>query len=61
MVLRNTLLITKEQDKRKLSPNWEGPYIIKDIISESTFTLIKHDDKCLPRTWHANTLKKYYP
>lgn len=61
LVLRNALLTMKEQDKGKLSPNWEGPYIIEEVISDDKFTLAKHDGKSLPRTWHANTLKKYYP
>lgn len=48
LVLRNARLTTKEEEKGKLSPNWEGPYVIKDIVSEGTFTLMKHNGKCLP-------------
>lgn len=60
LVLRNAQLTGKEQDKEKLSPNWEGPYVIKEIVREGTYILTDNNRKTLPRTWYANFPKKLY-
>lgn len=57
LMLRNAHLTGIEQDRGKLSPNWAGPYVIKEIIKEGTYI---RQGKTLPRTWHANCLKKFY-
>lgn len=61
LVLRNARLTMTEQNKGKLSKNWEGPYIIKEVWKPGTFKLIKEDGSEIPRTWLANNLKKYFP
>lgn len=61
LVLRNAHLTMTEQSKGKLSKNWEGPYIIKEEWKPGTFKLVKEDGSAVPRTWHTNNLKKYFP
>lgn len=60
LVLRNAQLTGIGQEKGKLSANWEGPYIIKEIVKEGTFILMDSSGKTLPWTWHSNSLRKYY-
>lgn len=50
LVLRNAQLTGVGQDKGKLSPNWEGPYVIKETIKNGTYILMKENEKILPRT-----------
>lgn len=50
LVLRNAQLTTKEQDRGKLLPNWEDPYIIKEVFNKGTYVLASKNGKSLPRT-----------
>lgn len=43
LVLRNAWVTRVEQIKRKLSPKWEGPYVINEEIYSSTFRLSFED------------------
>lgn len=61
LVLRNARLTLNEQNKGKLSQNWEGPDIIKEEWKKGTFKLMKENGQEVPRVWHANNLKKFYP
>lgn len=61
LVLRNARLTMTEQNKGKLSQNWEGPYIIKEEWKAGTFKLVKEDGTEIPRTWHTSNLRKYFP
>ncbi|RRT62294.1 hypothetical protein B296_00027334 [Ensete ventricosum] len=46
--------------KRKLAPNWEGPYRVVDVIGAETCTLAMVDGRLLSRTWHILNLQKFY-
>ncbi|RRT34364.1 hypothetical protein B296_00058974 [Ensete ventricosum] len=46
--------------KGKLTPNWEGPYRVVDVIQEGTCTLTTVEGRLLPRTWHISNLQKFY-
>ena len=46
--------------KRKLAPNWEGPYKVKSVQGRETYKLETMDGFEVPRTWHAQNLKIYY-
>lgn len=52
LVLRNSHLTMTEQNKGKLSQNWEGPgpYIIKEEWKTGTFKLVKEDGIAVSRT-----------
>lgn len=60
LALRNVQLTGVEQNKGKLSPNWEEPYIIKEVIKDGTFILMESNGEKLPRTWHSDSLRKFY-
>lgn len=53
LVLSNAQLTGLEQNRGKLSPNWEGPYVIKKVIREGTYILTDNNGKTLPRTYLA--------
>ncbi|XP_057811372.1 uncharacterized protein LOC131025590 [Salvia miltiorrhiza] len=44
----------------KFEPNWEGPFIITEVLGSGAYTLSDPDDRALPRPWNINTLKKFY-
>ncbi|XP_057811730.1 uncharacterized protein LOC131025967 [Salvia miltiorrhiza] len=44
----------------KFEPNWEGPFIITDVLGGGAYTLSDPDGRALPKPWNINTLKKFY-
>jgi hypothetical protein len=44
----------------KLSPNWEGPYQIKEALGKGAYTLTRLDGTDIPRAWNAAQLRKCY-
>ena len=59
LVLRKSRFV-RQPKWRKLSPNWEGPYIVKQEVYPGAYKLMKPDGSELPRTWNLEHLKKYY-
>jgi hypothetical protein len=45
----------------KWSPNWEGPYSIKEVISEHSYMVQSIQGASLSRELHEKYLKMYYP
>jgi hypothetical protein len=45
----------------KWSPNWEGPYRIKEVVSGNSYMVQSIDGTSLPRVINEKYLKKYYP
>jgi hypothetical protein len=45
----------------KWSPNWEGPYRIKEVVSGNSYMVQSIDGTSLPRVINGKYLKKYYP
>lgn len=58
MVLRR-VMTTK--DKHMLSPPWEGPYIIAQILRPRAYRLKDSDDNLLNNAWNLENLRKFYP
>ena len=44
----------------KLSPKWEGPYIIIRVIRPGAYQLQRPDGSFVPWSWNAEHLRKYY-
>jgi len=59
LVLRNAKITGVNQTKGKLSPKWEGPYVVQSEVRPGTYTLAYEDGQVLPRTWHADNLTKF--
>lgn len=50
----------KDQNARKLSPNWEGPYRVTTVAEMGAYYLEDVEERLLPRPWNVSNLKKYY-
>lgn len=58
LVLRR-VMTTK--DRHKLSPPWEGPYIIAQVLLPGTYKLKDSDGNILTNAWNIEKLRKFYP
>lgn len=43
----------------KLRPNWEGPYVIKEVYPGNAYKLVNSEGEELPNPWNAMYLRKY--
>ena len=59
LVLRKAEFVAQPKWK-KLSPNWEGPYIVKKEVFPGTYQLMYENGNSVPRTWNLEHLKKFY-
>ena len=60
LVLKKVILATKDSREGKLGPNWEGPYLIIEVVRPGTYRIQNSEGKVLPHPWNAEHLKKYY-
>ena len=60
LVLRKMESVGRAKEQGKLTPNWEGPYKIVEVVRDGTFRLENMEGHVLPRTWNTDNLKKYY-
>lgn len=44
----------------KLSPNWEGPYVVTSAATSGSYLLATPDGHPLPRPWHISNLRRFY-
>ncbi|PKA47885.1 hypothetical protein AXF42_Ash021432 [Apostasia shenzhenica] len=51
LVLKQRLLAGSNLEILKLEPNWEGPYIVREIVGPNTYYLMTSESTQLPRTW----------
>ena len=58
LVLRR-VMTTK--DKHKLSPPWEGPYNIAEVIHPGTYRLKISYGNTLTNTWKIEQLCRFFP
>jgi hypothetical protein len=58
LVLRRVM---PTKDKHKLSPPWEGPYTIAEVIRPGTFILKDSDGNTLTNTWNIEQLCRFFP
>ena len=47
-------------ERKKLSPTWEGPYRVSEVLGKGAYKLKDLRDKDVPQVWNAFHLKKYY-
>ena len=60
LVLRKVLPNMKEVNAGVLRPNWEGPYMIAEVLRPETYKLKRLDGKTMPRAWNVELLRPYY-
>ncbi|RDX81326.1 Pro-Pol polyprotein, partial [Mucuna pruriens] len=57
LVLRRIL---KGAATKKLTPNWEGTFRVREEVGQGAFRLEQLDGRLVSRTWNIATLRKYY-
>jgi len=58
LVLRRVM---STKDKHKLSPPWEGPYSIAEVIRLGTYKLKDSDGNILTNSWNIEQLRRFFP
>ena len=58
LVLRRT---QSTKEKHKLSPPWEGPYTVTEVIRPSTYRLEDNNGNILNNTWNIEQLRRFFP
>jgi hypothetical protein len=58
------LVLRLRQDNRgrhKLSPPWEGPYVVVKVLKPGTYKLANEDAEELANAWNIQQLCRFYP
>jgi hypothetical protein len=58
------LVLKLRQDNRgrhKLSPPWEGPYVVVKVLKPGTYKLANEDSEDLTNAWNIQQLCRFYP
>ena len=58
LVLRKT---QSTKEKHKLSPPWEGPYTVIEVIRPGTYRLEDNNGNVLNNTWNIEQLRHFFP
>ena len=61
---KGDLVLRLRQDNRgrhKLSPPWEGPYIIAEVLKPGTYKLANENGEVLTNAWNIQQLRRFYP
>ena len=45
----------------KFQPNWEGPFVVKEVYPENTYKLVNTNQDELGHPWNGLYLKRFYP
>jgi hypothetical protein len=57
------LVLRLRQDNRgrhKLSPPWEGPYVVVKVLKPGTYKLANEDGEELTNAWNIQQLRRFY-
>jgi len=49
------------KEKHKLSPLWEGPYMVTEVIRPSIYRLKDDNGNILTNTWNIEQLRRFFP
>ncbi|PKA57235.1 hypothetical protein AXF42_Ash002539 [Apostasia shenzhenica] len=60
LVLKRRLLTGSNLGVPKLEPNWEGPYIVREVAGPNAYYLMTFEGIQIPRSWSGDDLKKFY-
>jgi hypothetical protein len=58
LVLRRILT---GEGRHKLSPLWEGPFIVSEVTRLGSYRLIQMDGTKVGNSWNIEHLRKFYP
>ena len=60
---KGDLVLRLRQDNRgrhKLSPPWEGPYIIADVLKPGIYKLANENGEVFANAWNIQQLRRFY-
>jgi hypothetical protein len=49
------------KDRHKLSPPWEGPFIIHEVLRPGTYKNQYEDGRVVTNTWNIEHMRQFYP
>ena len=49
------------KEKHKLSPPWEGPYMVTEVIRPDAYRLKDDNGNVLTNTWNIEQLRHFSP
>jgi hypothetical protein len=49
------------KDMHNLTPPWEGPYTIVEVVLLGTYRLKDNDGNILTNTWNIEQLRHFFP
>jgi transposase InsO family protein len=49
------------KDQHKLSPPWEGPFIIHEVLRPGTYKIQYEDGRVITNAWNIEHLRPFYP
>ena len=52
-------LVQSNKNRHKLSPPWEGPYIIAEVLQPGTYKLKTIDDEVFINAWNIEQLCRF--
>ena len=58
LVLR---LAQSNKGRHKLTPPWEGPYIIAQVLKHGTYKLANEKGEIFTNAWNIEQLRHFYP
>jgi hypothetical protein len=58
LVLR---LKQSNEEKHKLTPPWEGPYIIVEVLRPDTYNIATMKGEVFTNAWNIEQLRHFYP
>ncbi|XP_059294501.1 uncharacterized protein LOC132047478 [Lycium ferocissimum] len=50
----------QDEYKRKFAPNWQGPYVIRKVLSGGAVVLAEMDGQEWPKPINSDAIKRYY-
>jgi hypothetical protein len=58
------LVLHLRQDSRgrhKLTPPWEDPFVVVEVLRHGTYKLATTDGKVFTNAWNIEQLRRFYP
>ena len=55
------LRLRQDKGQHKLTPPWEGPYIVAKVLKLETYKLANDKGEVLTNTWNIEQLRRFYP
>ena len=54
-------LIQSNKNCHKLSPPWEGPYVVAEVLRPGAYKLKTIDGEVFVYAWNTEKLHRFYP